>query len=204
MDLTPVVRSAPDSSVLCWLTTGDDFGRPSVSPKEIFTRVGDDVLIAHIASPRSVRNIEANENVCLNVLDVFEQSGYRAGGTRGPRSSVARGARRRFERERAVAVAKSRLDERRRRLRLLYDSGGELPPSAIAVALEAIRQVREATGEGPAWGHIGSLLGHRAPPAVEAIMFELTALGLVQHTPRRRSLDLTDSGRLWLEAQEAR
>ena len=106
-------------------------------------------------------------------------------------------------RERAVAVAKSRLDERRRRLRALFDSGGELPPAAIAIALDAIRQTREATGEGPAWGHIGSLLGHRAPPAVEAIMFELTELGLVQHTPRRRSLDLTESGRLWIEADEA-
>lgn len=120
--------------------------------------------------------------------------------TRRKRPAGSLEARRRFEQERAVAVAKSRLNERRRRLRTIFDSGGDLPAAAIAVALEVIRQTHEATGEGPTWGHIGSVLGHRAPPSVEAIMLELTALGLVEHSPQPRSLRLTPSGHLWLDA----
>ena len=123
--------------------------------------------------------------------------------TRRKRPAGSKEARRRFEQERAVAVAKSRLNERRRRLRTIFDSGGDLPTAAIAVALNVIRQTHEATGEGPTWGHIGSVLGHRAPPSVEAIMLELTALGLVEHSPRPRSLRLTPAGYLWLEAEAA-
>ena len=123
--------------------------------------------------------------------------------TRRKRPAGSLEARRRFEQERAVAVAKSRLNERRRRLRTIFDSGGDLPAAAIAVALTVIRQTREATGEGPTWGHIRSILGHRAPPSVEAIMLELTALGLVEHSPRPRSLRLTPAGYLWLEAEAA-
>ena len=67
--------------------------------------------------------------------------------TRRKRPAGSLEARRRFEQERAVAVAKSRLNERRRRLRTIFDSGGDLPAAAIAVALTVIRQTREATGE---------------------------------------------------------
>lgn len=80
MTMNPDARAAIESAVLCWLATADADGRPSVSPKEIFSLVGDDIVIAHIASPRSVRNINANPHVCLNVLDVFEQRGYRIAG----------------------------------------------------------------------------------------------------------------------------
>ena len=80
MEMTEPVRAAVQSAVLCWLATADADGRPSVSPKEIFAVVGDDIVIAHIASPRSVRNIAGNPQVCLSVLDVFEQRGYRIAG----------------------------------------------------------------------------------------------------------------------------
>ena len=80
MKMTAPVRAAVESAVLCWLATVDAEGRPSVSPKEIFALAGDDIVIAHIASPRSVRNIADNPQVCLSVLDVFEQRGFRIAG----------------------------------------------------------------------------------------------------------------------------
>lgn len=64
------------SSVLCWLATVDEDGQPSVSPKEIFCAQGDGVLlIANIASPHSVRNIEHNPKVCVSFVDIFVQKG---------------------------------------------------------------------------------------------------------------------------------
>ncbi len=68
-------------SVLCWLATIGEDGMPNVSPKEIFV-TGDDhrILIAHVASPVSVRNIKQNPNVCLSFVDVFVQRGYKVNG----------------------------------------------------------------------------------------------------------------------------
>ncbi len=67
-----------ERSVLCWLATADAEGRPSVSPKEIFAARGaTQLVIANIASPGSVRNIRKNPNVCVSVIDVFRQKGYK-------------------------------------------------------------------------------------------------------------------------------
>jgi predicted pyridoxine 5'-phosphate oxidase superfamily flavin-nucleotide-binding protein len=64
--------------VLCWLATVDEAGRPNVSPKEIFTAHGDDhLLIAHLASPGSVRNLRARPEVCVSFVDVFVQKGFK-------------------------------------------------------------------------------------------------------------------------------
>jgi predicted pyridoxine 5'-phosphate oxidase superfamily flavin-nucleotide-binding protein len=66
-----------DHAVLCWLATADAQGRPSVSPKEIFVASPPDrLLIADIASPRSVANVRANPAVCVAVIDIFEQRGF--------------------------------------------------------------------------------------------------------------------------------
>lgn len=79
--LSPDARDLFASSVLCWLATADAEGRPSVSPKEIFIVASpSEILIAHIASPRSVRNIEANPEVCVAAVDIFEQRGYQVYG----------------------------------------------------------------------------------------------------------------------------
>ncbi|MFZ1410308.1 MAG: pyridoxamine 5'-phosphate oxidase family protein [Micropruina sp.] len=79
--LTPDAVSLFSRSVLCWLSTVGDDGWPSVSPKEIFVASSPtQILIADIASPRSVRNITANPRVCVAAVDVFEQHGYQAYG----------------------------------------------------------------------------------------------------------------------------
>jgi uncharacterized protein len=76
--LTDEVKSALERGVLCWLATVSSDGVPNVSPKEIFASEGErHVLVAHIASPNSVRNIRVNPNVCLSVVDIFEQRGFK-------------------------------------------------------------------------------------------------------------------------------
>jgi len=68
-------------SVLCWLATVSPEGFPNVSPKEAFVvRDSETVLIADIASPKSVRNVRANPAVCVAAVDVFEQKGFQAFG----------------------------------------------------------------------------------------------------------------------------
>lgn len=80
--LTPDAIEVFEKSVLCWLATADKNGDPSVSPKEIFiVRSADELLIADIASPRSVRNIANRSEVCVAAIDIFEQRGYQVFGT---------------------------------------------------------------------------------------------------------------------------
>jgi hypothetical protein len=68
--------------VLCWLATVDGNGQPNVSPKEIFAVVdAEHLVIANIASPTSVRNVEQNPQVCVSFVDVFVQKGFKVLGT---------------------------------------------------------------------------------------------------------------------------
>ena len=79
--LTPDVLKFMDSSVLCWIATADASGAPNVSPKEIFVPHGSEsVLIANIASPKTIQNIQANPKVCLSFVDVFVQKGFKLQG----------------------------------------------------------------------------------------------------------------------------
>lgn len=82
MMLPPEVQESAARSVLCWLASVDDAGQPNVSPKEIFA-VFDSrhLVIANIASPKSVRNIESNPRVCVSFIDVFVQKGFKITGT---------------------------------------------------------------------------------------------------------------------------
>ena len=77
MELTEDMRRTIDDGVLAWLATVDADGQPNVSPKEVFAAHGNDIVIAHIASPRSVRNIRANPRVAVAVIDVFDQAGWK-------------------------------------------------------------------------------------------------------------------------------
>jgi uncharacterized protein len=90
-DITTSIRARMLSSeildyanrcVLCWLATVDKSGQPSVSPKEIFAGFdAQHLVVANIASPRSVRNVEANPRVCISFIDVFVQKGFKILGT---------------------------------------------------------------------------------------------------------------------------
>ncbi len=76
--LTDAVREAAHRSVLCWLATVDAEGQPNVSPKEVWAIADDQhVVVAHIASPISARNIAQQPQVCLSFVDVFVQKGFK-------------------------------------------------------------------------------------------------------------------------------
>lgn len=80
--LTPEVHDSINHSVLCWLATVDAFGQPNVSPKEVFAAFDSNhLVIANIASPTSVRNIEVNPLVCVSFIDVFVQKGFKVLGS---------------------------------------------------------------------------------------------------------------------------
>lgn len=81
MALNQAIRDCMERSVLCWLATVSPEGEPNVSPKEIFTAYGaNQILIANIASPQSVRNIKSNSTACLSFIDILVQKGYQLKG----------------------------------------------------------------------------------------------------------------------------
>ncbi|MFT3801036.1 MAG: pyridoxamine 5'-phosphate oxidase family protein [Burkholderiaceae bacterium] len=80
--LSDQVKDLANRSVLCWLATVDAKGQPNVSPKEIFLVFDDEhLVIANIASPTSIRNIEQNANVCVSFVEVFVQKGFKVIGS---------------------------------------------------------------------------------------------------------------------------
>lgn len=75
------VKKYINESVLCWLATTNEQNEPNVSPKEMFTLYDNStLLIANIASPNTVKNIEVCQNVCVSFLDVFVQKGFKIKG----------------------------------------------------------------------------------------------------------------------------
>jgi len=74
------VKALAEKSVLCWLATANEAGAPNVSPKEAFTIYQNRFLIANIASPKSLKNMQANQQVCLAFLEVFTQKGFQVHG----------------------------------------------------------------------------------------------------------------------------
>ncbi|MBQ4850088.1 pyridoxamine 5'-phosphate oxidase family protein [Pseudoalteromonas sp. MMG012] len=80
--LTEAVKASINESVLCWLATVDIDGVPNNSPKEVFLAHGNTaILIADIASPNSVKNIQGNANVCVSFVHVLKQKGFKLTGT---------------------------------------------------------------------------------------------------------------------------
>ena len=81
MELTNEIKKYIDKSVLCWLATASIENIPNASPKEIFTYYGtDNIIIANIASPQSVRNMQRNANVCVSFIDILIQKGFQVKG----------------------------------------------------------------------------------------------------------------------------
>ena len=57
--------------VLLWLATSDSSGEPNVSPKELFLFKGKDrLIVANIASPKTLTNILQNPKVCISGIDI--------------------------------------------------------------------------------------------------------------------------------------
>ena len=68
--------------VILWLATTDSQNQPNVSPKEMFLIWNEKTLIvANIASPQTVRNINTNSKVCLSAINIFTQKGLKINGS---------------------------------------------------------------------------------------------------------------------------
>jgi predicted pyridoxine 5'-phosphate oxidase superfamily flavin-nucleotide-binding protein len=81
MELSLEFRKYIKKSVLCWLATASAENIPNVSPKEIFNLyANDNIIVANIASPQTVRNIKQNENVCVSFIDILVQKGFQVYG----------------------------------------------------------------------------------------------------------------------------
>ncbi|GAB4511112.1 MAG: pyridoxamine 5'-phosphate oxidase family protein [Allomuricauda sp.] len=81
MNLNTEIIKYIDGSILCWLATVSSDGVPNVSPKEIFDHQGENtIIVANIASPQTVKNIQQNENVCISFIDVLVQKGFQLKG----------------------------------------------------------------------------------------------------------------------------
>lgn len=75
------IKRIIDKSVLCWLATSSKDNVPNVSPKEVFLYYGEkQIILANIASPQTVKNIQENENVCISFIDVLVQKGLQIKG----------------------------------------------------------------------------------------------------------------------------
>ena len=81
MELTTEIKEYINRSVLCWLATVSNENTPNVSPKEIFNYYETDkIIVANIASPQTVLNIEQNTNVCISFIDILVQKGFQIKG----------------------------------------------------------------------------------------------------------------------------
>ena len=71
------IQNELEQAVLCWLATSSNDGTPNVSPKELFCCLNaTTIVVANIASPNTVKNIQVNPKVCLSLVDVFTQRGF--------------------------------------------------------------------------------------------------------------------------------
>lgn len=71
-----------DAIVLLWLATANSEGVPNVSPKELFIlNHSGDLVIANIASPKSLMNILENPQVCISGINIWKQKGIQYKGT---------------------------------------------------------------------------------------------------------------------------
>ena len=76
--ITDEIKKYIEKSVLCWLATSNRQNEPNVSPKEMFTLYDNKtLLVANIASPNTIENIETNPKVCISFLDIFVQKGFK-------------------------------------------------------------------------------------------------------------------------------
>jgi len=81
MILTTEIKTCIKKSVLCWLATASKENTPNVSPKEVFDYFEtNQIIVANIASPQTVKNIRENDNVCISFIDILIQKGFQIKG----------------------------------------------------------------------------------------------------------------------------
>ena len=80
--VTGPVRVLIETQRLCYVATVSPDGQPNLSPKGSLKVLDSHHLaFAHIASPQTLANLEANPRLEINVVDPFLRRGYRIRGT---------------------------------------------------------------------------------------------------------------------------
>ena len=124
MEQMEEIKAYIDRSVLCWLATASAEGIPNVSPKEIFAFYGtEQIIIANIASPQSMRNLRENPQVCVSFIDILVQKGVQIKG----RANIVKKTQAAFPEMEKV---------------LLKMTGGKFPfSSIISISIEKVKPI---------------------------------------------------------------
>lgn len=78
MTLSPEMIQFVRRQRLGYVATVNPDGTPNLSPKGTLTALDENYLLfANIASPNTLRNVQAGSAVEVNVLDIFARRGYR-------------------------------------------------------------------------------------------------------------------------------
>lgn len=121
--LTKKTKKYIDDCVLCWLASSSAENIPNVSPKEIFTYFKEDIIIANIASPQTVKNIQQNPNVCISFIHIFIQKGFQIKG-------------------KASIIDSSHADYQDKENKLLEITKGKFPFASITnIQVESIKEI---------------------------------------------------------------
>jgi len=122
-NLTKRIKKYIDNCVLCWLATSSTENIPNVSPKEIFTWFNDEIIVANIASPQTVKNIWQNPNVCISFIHIFIQKGYQIKG-------------------KASIIDSTQKDFKIREAKLLEMTKGKFPfPTITTIKVSSIKEI---------------------------------------------------------------
>jgi len=80
VEITADMEAIIKQAILSFVATVNEDGTPNLSPKASLTVRNGALYFADIASPRTVRNLQRNPAVEINVVDIFQRRGYRFSG----------------------------------------------------------------------------------------------------------------------------
>lgn len=81
MQLTEDMKSVIDTQRLCFVATVTPDGKPNLSPKgTIRVYSNDTIFFCDLGSPNTIKNLETNPYMEVNVVDILSRRGYRFSG----------------------------------------------------------------------------------------------------------------------------
>ncbi|RZF25463.1 pyridoxamine 5'-phosphate oxidase family protein [Paraburkholderia sp. UYCP14C] len=80
IEITADAEAIIKGAILSFVATVNKDGTPNLSPKASLTVRNGKLYFADIASPGTLRNLNLNPAVEINVVDIFQRRGYRFNG----------------------------------------------------------------------------------------------------------------------------
>jgi len=77
IQITADMEAVIQRAILSFVATINEDATPNLSPKASLTVRDGTLYFADIASPRTIRNLQRDPAVEINVVDIFERRGYR-------------------------------------------------------------------------------------------------------------------------------